>query len=421
MGKIRELPPGTAEAGDMIPVAKGSSLVTNRVTVASVVALAGSGSPTGAAGGDLSGSYPNPSVTDDSHSHTVATLPSTMPPSAHGHPTSDIVSGVLPIARLATGTPTGSKFIRDDGALAVPPTTPSGSAGGDLSGTYPNPSVVDDSHSHTTATLPATMAPSAHVHSGADITSGTVALARLPTIPTSQVSGLAVSATTDTTNASNITSGTLAAARVATLNQNTTGSAGSLSATNDVAHGGTGAVTLATHGLVVGNGTSAVSVTGPGTAGQVLTSNGASADPTFQSLAAYNTTPQSVTSSTTLVSSSNLVLTLAPGKYKVEFLLWFGCSVVGGFKVARGGTANVTLERWMSEVYEGSDGASVATQLEFLSLGVTGDTIYYARIVGAVEVTSGGTLLLRFAQSSSDSTATQILQGSSIVATWLAE
>lgn len=52
-----------------------------------------------------------------------------------------------------------------------------------------------------------------------------------------------------------------------------------------VAGGGTGATTLAAHGLLVGNGTSAVNVTGAGTPGQVLTSNGASADPSFQAAA----------------------------------------------------------------------------------------------------------------------------------------
>jgi hypothetical protein len=49
-----------------------------------------------------------------------------------------------------------------------------------------------------------------------------------------------------------------------------------------VANGGTGGTSLAAHGVVIGNGTSPVAVTGAGTWGQVMTSNGASADPTFK-------------------------------------------------------------------------------------------------------------------------------------------
>lgn len=51
-----------------------------------------------------------------------------------------------------------------------------------------------------------------------------------------------------------------------------------------VAGGGTGQTTLGNHSVLVGAGTSAVTSIATGTSGQVLTSNGASADPSFQTL-----------------------------------------------------------------------------------------------------------------------------------------
>lgn len=75
-----------------------------------------------------------------------------------------------------------------------------------------------------------------------------------------------------------------------------------------VSDGGLGVSTLAAHGVVIGNGTSAVNVTGAGTANQIFTSNGASADPTFQNL------PTATNGQSSLSSDFNI--TAANGTYQ---------------------------------------------------------------------------------------------------------
>jgi hypothetical protein len=103
-------------------------------------------------------------------------------------------------------------------------------------------------------------------------------------------------------NGTNVVMSTIQAADVPTLNQNTTGSAATLTTartiqtnlastssasfngsanvtpgvtgTLPVANGGTGATTLTANNVLLGNGTSALQAVAPGTSGNILTSNG---------------------------------------------------------------------------------------------------------------------------------------------------
>jgi hypothetical protein len=93
--------------------------------------------------------------------------------------------------------------------------------------------------------------------------------------------------------------GTIAAGDVPTLNQNTTGTAA-----------GNTTITPVNHATVVSSATNVLNTTGPGTSGQVLTSNGASADPTYQTPSTF--TPVAPTAQTFLSGSGTYTRPTSP-------------------------------------------------------------------------------------------------------------
>jgi len=157
---------------------------------------------------------------------------------------------------------------------------------------------------------------------------------------------------------------------ITTLGTITTGTwAGTTVAVN---HGGTGAASLTQYEVLLGNGTSAIgTVSGLGTSGYVLTSNGPGSAPTWQATGAgggvlsniataNQTTVSSATGNVTIGLASNAIL---PGAA--------GVTLPQGNTAARAGTAGTMRFNTQSGVFEGTADGSTWATFESSSTGVT--------------------------------------------------
>jgi len=194
------------------------------------------------------------------------------------------------------------------------------------------------------------------------------------------VSGLAASATTDTTDAANITSGTLPTGRISGSYTGITGvgtlTAGTWNGTAiGVAYGGTGLTATPTNGqLAIGNGTGYSLATL--TAGTNVSISNTAGGITISATPAAGGTVQSVDG-----SGGTTGLTLTGGPITVTGTLTLG----GTLNVANGGTGATTLSGYLF----GNGTSAVSASTTIPNTAITGLGTMSTQSAGAVAITGG--------------------------------
>jgi hypothetical protein len=199
-------------------------------------------------------------------------------------------------------------------------------------------------------------------------------------IASGAVSGLAASATTDTTNASNITSGTLPTGRLSGSYTGITGvgtlTAGTWNGTAiGVAYGGTGLSATPSNGqLAIGNGTGYSLATL--TAGTNVSISNTSGGITISATPAAGGTVQSVD-----VSGGTTGLTTSGGPVTVTGTI----TLAGTLNVANGGTGATTLSGYLF----GNGTSAVSASTTIPSTAITGLGTMSTQNASAVAITGG--------------------------------